>query len=172
MLKIQVFLQGLVKNDVNETFSIFLSLTNLHLPDFGFLFSLLIVLVWAKKFLMLGFLVKLGSSSGSISSNSILTHFSSIRVSAVFQLNLTMDGNPKTGSKLSRRNFLVTASPGYPDPHSDVISQSPWFSGKIQVFKHLSRATWKNRKTKGCSIIFHENIIWIFLFDFDKPWHK
>ena len=134
---------GLERNEVKVVLSMLRSLTNLHLPtDLGFLFSLLRVL-WAKNCLIDGFLAKLGSSSGSTSSNSILTPLSSISVSAVFQLNLTIEGNPNTGSMLSRKNFLVTASPGYPDPHSDVISRSSLFlhSGKVHSFKHLSLAT-------------------------------
>ena len=122
--------------------SIFLSLANLHLPDRGLLFSLPFMLMLCEKnCLMDGFLATAGSSSGSISSNSTLTPFSSKMVSAVFQLKRTIDGKPKKESKLSRRNFLVTASPGYPEPHSLVISKPSCFSTNIQSRKHLSLAT-------------------------------
>ena len=125
--------------------SIFLSLANLHLPDRGLLFSLpplpFMLMLCEKNCLMDGFLATAGSSSGSISSNSTLTPFSSKMVSAVFQLKRTIEGKPKKESKLSQRNFFVTASPGYPEPHALVISKPSCFSTKVQSRKHLSRAT-------------------------------
>ena len=122
--------------------SIFLSFTNLHLPDCGLLFSLPFeVTLFEKNCLIEGFFFTAGSSSGSTSSNSTLTPFSSRMVSAVFQLNRTMEGKPKKESKLSRRNFLVTASPGYPEPHSLDICKPSCFSAKVQSRRHLSRAT-------------------------------
>ena len=51
------------------------------------------------------------------SSNLTLIPLSSSIFSAVFQLNRTIEGNPKRSLRFSWRNFFVTASPGYPDPH-------------------------------------------------------
>lgn len=69
--------------------------------------------------------------------------FITIKDSAVFQENLTIEGNPNTGFKLSLRNFFVTASPGYPEPHELSVStiEADLFSGNTQSFRTLSRET-------------------------------
>ena len=116
---------------------------------------------WAKKALIDGFFVTVGSSSGSTSSNSILIPFSSIKFSAVFQLSLTIDGNPKTSLRylliirfalvflyLPKLNLVLYCLPLVCKPSFDILSTNvPLFvcfenCGKFQT------GLWVTIKTK------------------------
>lgn len=88
----------------------------------------------------------------------MIASFSSM-VLLVCQLNLTTDGNPKTGSKETLSQFFVAGSLGYPEPYSLLNSR---FSTTVQLAIRESLETCK--ALLGTLIIELVFILAIFFF--------